>query len=529
MIYENVIIGCGPAALQLGYYFEKNNINYIILEKEKHCASFFNNYPVSNKLISLNKKYTGETNPDFNLRHDWNSLLNDENFLFSDLTDELYPDASVLFEYLNEFSKRFNIKIKFEETVIKINKDTSDKYNIITENNTYIANKLIVATGLSKKNYPANFVLLKEIKIKHYGDLNKFEFIKNIKNYCNKKVLLIGGGNASYELANLLEKVCSTVIILGSNKKLSIVSHYVGDIRSVYLPFLDSFYLKSLNGIDVLDKTQKYFITKNDDVNSEHYLKYKVTNSVTNSYYSNKLTYFDDIIFCTGWSFNNSIFDFKISTIINDKYPEIKENYESANNKNLYFIGSLMHSLDYKKGSGGFIHGFRYALKLFTHINYNLPPNLKIFQFTGNMSCYEELAKHIHYRINNASSIYQMYGILCDIFYYNSANKSICYIHDWKVNSIKHLNIENKYINVLKLEYGQEEVLIEKLGRFDKWNPSFLHPRIYIYENKPNNNLNNNLNLIDMIRFEEDLIADFTSDDMYNKIYQTLKICNLII
>ena len=80
--YDNIIIGGGPAALQCGYYFKKYNINYIILEKNSICGSFFYNYPHCNKLISINKKNTGSDNLDFNLRHDWNSLLNDEKFIF---------------------------------------------------------------------------------------------------------------------------------------------------------------------------------------------------------------------------------------------------------------------------------------------------------------------------------------------------------------------------------------------------------------------------------------------------------------
>lgn len=525
MYYENIILGCGPSALQLGYYFEKQNIEYIILEKENNCGSFFYKFPISDKLISLNKKYTGEENPDFNLRHDWNSLLNDENFLFTDLTDELYPSAEYLHRYLNEFSKKFNIKINFNQNVLKVNKKNS-QYEIITNDQTYICNKLIIATGLSKPNYPKNIIIPSDIKINHYGDINKKEFIENIKNYCNKKVLLIGGGNASYELANLLEKYCSTVIILGSNKKMSIVSHYVGDIRSIYLPFLDGFYLKSLNGIDGFNRNGKYTIRLDNDPNSQYYKKYRILNTVNEDYYDRKLKYFDDIIFCTGWEFDKSIFDFKVSTVNNEKYPEINEIYESTNNTNLYFIGSLMHSRDFKKGSGGFIHGFRYLIKMFTQLNFNLPKNITEFKFTGNMDCYTHLAKHMFNRINNASSLYQLYGTMCDIFYYDKTKNSIIYLHDWKLDCIKYLNIDVNHINCLILEYGEEEIFINKLGGFDKWNPRFLHPKIYLMYCDSKTCIPQ---IVDRVIFEEDLIADFNSDKIYNKIYQTIKMCNLVI
>ena len=537
MEYDNIIVGAGPAGLQLAYYFEKNNITYLILEKNNSCGEFFNNYPVSNKLISLNKKYTGETNPDFNLRHDWNSLLNDENFLFTDITDELYPEAQHLYNYLNEFAKKFNIKINFNESVNVINKINilDYTYEIVTEINTYKCKKLIMASGLSKPIYPNNFTTPKQRYIKHYADLNKNEFIKNIQQYKNKTVMIIGGGNASYELANLLDKVCSTVIIVGRKKKLSIVSHYVGDIRTVYLPFLDSFYLKSLNGIDTIDapdttdkinKNNKFFITVNEDILSANYGKFCIKNERLIDLYHNtqKLAFFDDIIFCTGWAFDSSKFNFNISTTINNKYPEINSTFESSNNKNLYFIGALMHSHDYKKGSGGFIHGFRYLIKLFTQINYNVPKIMFSFNFNGTMSCYDELTKHIFSRINYASSLYQLYGTMCDVFYYDKEQNKIIYIQDWTMENIKYLNINNDYINILKLEYGPEEFIINKLGSFNKWNPSFLHPKIGILSK-----YNNEITLLDLVTFQEDLIADFSSNEFHYKIKQTLKMCNLII
>ena len=41
-------------------------------------GSFFARYPRHDKLISINKRFTGKTNKQFNMRHDWNSLLSDD-------------------------------------------------------------------------------------------------------------------------------------------------------------------------------------------------------------------------------------------------------------------------------------------------------------------------------------------------------------------------------------------------------------------------------------------------------------------
>jgi hypothetical protein len=41
------------------------------------------------------------------------------------------------------------------------------------------------------------------------------------------------------------------------------------------------------------------------------------------------------------------------------KFPRIHYNYESTNLANVYFAGTLGHSIDFRKAAGGFIHGFR--------------------------------------------------------------------------------------------------------------------------------------------------------------------------
>ena len=45
-IYDYIIIGSGPAGLQAGYYLEKFNKDYLILEKSNSNGSFFKKYPI---------------------------------------------------------------------------------------------------------------------------------------------------------------------------------------------------------------------------------------------------------------------------------------------------------------------------------------------------------------------------------------------------------------------------------------------------------------------------------------------------
>jgi thioredoxin reductase len=529
--YENIIIGAGPAGLQLAYFFEKSNIPYIILEKSDNCASFFNTFPHSSELISINKKYTGNTNKDFNLRHDWNSLLNDENFLFNEYTEEFYPNSKYLFEYLNDFYKNNNLKIKFNTHVKNINKNDLGEYLIEIENypDIFYCKKLIIGTGLSLPNIPQiKMKVQSKNKILHYGEFDKNYFAnkENLVQYKNKKVLIIGSGNSAYELANILNNYTSSILILGNTRKFSIVSHYAGDLRSINYKFFDTFYLKSLNAIDNNDfksQTQNFLqsIEQIDNKNSPFHNKYIYKYNNNKLYENDNSNYFDEIIFCTGWKFDTKIFNFKVNMTLNNKYPSVKYNYESDSNDNLFFIGSLMHSLDYRKSSGGFIHGFRYLIKLFVNMNYNLKFDIKYFKFSGNLSFYDDLTKHIMYRINNSSSLYQMFGIMCDLFYYDDETKNIFYHNDLSLHYIKNKmdTFPNKF-NILMLNYGPEIYDIRNIGDFNKKNPSFIHPEILLYENSKH---------IDTIIIEEDLFADFSSDKYYDKILRTLKSCNLLI
>lgn len=46
-----------------------------------------------------------------------------------------------------------------------------------------------------------------------------------------------------------------------------------------------------------------------------------------------------------------------------NKYPLLTPSYESVNAAGVYYAGTLGHSRDWRKSSGGFIHGFRYTAR----------------------------------------------------------------------------------------------------------------------------------------------------------------------
>ena len=125
---KTLIVGSGPAGLQLGYFLDKIKEEYIILEKSNISGSFFNKFPHSKELISINKVYTGEKDKEFNLRHDWNSLLNNHKLEMKKYTKDYYPSRDHLVKYLNDFSKLHKIKVQYNTCVSNISKKYNDKY-----------------------------------------------------------------------------------------------------------------------------------------------------------------------------------------------------------------------------------------------------------------------------------------------------------------------------------------------------------------------------------------------------------------
>ena len=58
-VHERCVIGAGPAGLQLGFFFEQQRRDYVILERERSVGSYFRKYPRHRQLISINKRNTG--------------------------------------------------------------------------------------------------------------------------------------------------------------------------------------------------------------------------------------------------------------------------------------------------------------------------------------------------------------------------------------------------------------------------------------------------------------------------------------
>ncbi|XP_019714483.1 FAD-dependent oxidoreductase domain-containing protein 2-like, partial [Hippocampus comes] len=119
--HDYCILGAGPAGLQMGYFLSKAKRDHIILERNSGPGSFFHKYPRHRKLISINKIHTGRQNREFNLRHDWNSLLSDKpELLFRQVSRDFYPPADAFPRYLSMYEMELGLRVQYGVDIRRI-------------------------------------------------------------------------------------------------------------------------------------------------------------------------------------------------------------------------------------------------------------------------------------------------------------------------------------------------------------------------------------------------------------------------
>ncbi len=499
-ILDYLVIGAGPAGLQVGYYLEKSNRSYIILEKSAKAGSFFAQYPRHRRLISINKLYTGHDDPEINLRWDWNSLLcDDPEFRMTKYSEDYLPNADRLVEYLNDYADKYELKISYNNGATHVEK-VNGVFNVTSETGEkYIAKRVIVAAGMTKTFLPE----IEGIALcDNYKDCSV-----DLKDYRNKRVLIIGKGNSGFEIADPLIAVTSLLhIVSPSPIRMAWDTHFVGHLRAVNNNLLDTYQLKSQNAI--IDAQISKIEKKGEKLDVEFYYSHADGEIETRAY--------DKIILAAGFQFDTSIFadDIKPELAIKDRVPNQTEEWESTNVPGLYFAGTLTQQRDYKKTTSAFIHGFRYNIECLHKIleqKYfgNKIPNV-VLENTK-----EAFTKALMNRINIASSLWQQFGFLCDVIEIDAITNEAKFYETLPtayVHATEYFT-ENRYF-ILTLEFGktpegQSSFAINRVKSDDVENGDksiFLHPVVRYYDAGK---------FISEFHMIESLEADYESEELH--------------
>jgi len=439
--FDYLIIGAGPAGLQMGFHLERAGRSYVILEAGEGAGHFFRHYPRHRQLISNNKVYTGYEDPEVNLRFDWNSILSDSpEMLFKNVTEQYFPPADAMVAYLEGYARHHGLNVRYNARVRRVSRDGG--FRVEDEaGNAYTAKRLIVATGVSKLWMPP----IEGIEhVEPYTDVSV-----NPRDFVNQHVLILGKGNSGFETAeNLIPTAALIHVASPSPLKLAWKTHHVGHLRAVNNNFLDTYQLKSQNA--VLDATVRR-IEKRDDGKLAVYLHY------SHAQEEEEVLYYDRVIACTGFRFDASIFDedCRPALAINGRFPDQTSAWESTNVPDLYVAGTLTQMRDFKKITSGFIHGFRYNVRSLHRILEERYHGQAWPSYTVEATP-EGLTAAVLQRINKTSALWQQFGFLGDLFVVPSEGDEAVHMEELPVDYVHDTDLgKNAHYYVLTLEFGK--------------------------------------------------------------------------
>ncbi|XP_022529339.1 FAD-dependent oxidoreductase domain-containing protein 2 [Astyanax mexicanus] len=525
--HDYCILGAGPAGLQMGYFLSRSHRDYIILERNTGPGSFFQRYPRHRKLISINKIYTGRQNKEFNLRHDWNSLLSDQpDLLFQRVSEDLYPHADAYPLYLSMFERELGLRVKYATDIGKVRAAdfTGSKGYILTDQHgaDYKCRVLFVCTGLW---VPQQVDFVGSDLVEGYESIPT-----DPEDYKNQAVLILGKGNSAFETAqSILGRASRIHMYSPSPVRLAWKTHYVGDLRAVNNELLDTYQLKSLDGlveggledIAIVRRGQdggksrrtggKKRTVKSTERKEQFYLTLSELLDNRNSNKSGNITaenlpgYHDDnfslrqpydrVIRCLGFRFNFSIYDGSArllhSSCARGRLPALTAWYEGRGTPNLFVLGTAAHSRDYRMSAGGFIHGFRYTVRAVHKV---LEQRYHNIAWPATRLSTSQLLSWILKRVNEASGPYQMFGVLGDVILLQGSHCE--YLEEFPVQAMPQLStlsgrlVSEHGLLVLVMQYGLNRTDTLGPGRAESewtkaWKSNFLHPVIYYYRKLP--------------------------------------------
>lgn len=473
-VIDTIILGAGPAGLQMAHFLQESNRDYLVLEASDHAGSFFKQFPRHRQLISINKRYTGSSDSEMNLRMDWNSLLsNRDNLKFGDFSEDYFPNAATMVNYLNQYAESCGLKIRYGTRITRIAKDPLFRLHD-TDGNCFACKKLIIATGVSREN----FMDVPGVElVESYSEVSV-----DPKDFINQRVLILGKGNSAFETADNLIGTSAAVHVAGRSPiRLAWKTHFVGHLRAVNNNLLDTYQLKSQNAILDGNVTR---IEKRGD-------KFAVRFSFIRANEVEKELIYDRVISCTGFRFDHSIFDdnCKPELAIDDRFPAQTASWESVNVPDLFFAGTIMQQRDYRKSTSGFIHGFRYCVRsLFRMLEQ------RYYQQTWpsermalNAS---RLSKAVIDRVNRTSALWQQFEFLGDLILINKDHAD--YLQELPVDYIHQTHeTDPRDYYIVTLEYGPDhskvdpfDIEIARVAQNDAEqaiNAQYLHPVIRHY------------------------------------------------
>jgi hypothetical protein len=201
------------------------------------------------------------------------------------------------------------------------------------------------------------------------------------------------------------------------------------------------------------------------------------------------------VIACTGFRFDAGIFDdsCRPGLVRNDRFPRITSAYEAEGIPGLYVAGTLTQTRDFKQGTSGFIHGFRYGVRALRKIlqqRYHQVewPSLPV------PGTPEAITAAVLARVNRTSALYQQFGVLGDVVL-RPPGGDARYLEEVPVDYVRDGGLGERAdgadVLVVTLEYGPDhdqvdpfDATVARVAQDDAeqaFDAAYLHPVVRLY------------------------------------------------
>lgn len=493
--HRYVIVGAGPAGLQLSYYLHQAGSDYLTLERAAAPASFFRRFPRHRRLISLNKVHAVSTDPEIRLRWDWNSLLHEPADLpFTKYTSEYFPHADDMVRYLGDFQRHHGLRVRFDTPVERI--DAVDGgFLVQTATGVVRARCVIVATGWERPNIP-------DIRgIEHatgYEDMDT-----DPQSYAGKRVLIIGKGNSAFETASAILGHAAMVHLASPRPmRLAWNTKHPGDVRGHHGAVLDSYQFKTLHS--VLDCVIDEIRPRGDG--------YRVHLTYTHADGETAVLDYESVIRCTGFAMDTSVFgpDCRPELVASGRMPTTRPDWQSTNVEGLYFAGTLAQDRDFKKASSAFIDGFRYNLRTLTAL---LRERYEDVPLAHGLVARDAgtLTSLVLDRVNWSSALWTQFEFLCDALVVDETSGEVRHYADLPEDYVRSRFHDQSHYYTVGLRWGRDDYgdvfAIERHPQPDRAHESaFIHPVVRRYHGGA---------LVDEFHLLEDLLAEWRRPDRH--------------
>lgn len=194
--YNTIIIGAGQAGLSLGYYLRNKDNSFLLIDRQSRIGDSWRLRYDSLKLFTPRSH---SALPGLKLPGKQNG----------------YPTKDEIADYLEKYAQSFDLPVKLNTDVIKLEKQGNSFQVHIGEEEVLQAKNIVIATGPFKDPFIPNFSsqLSRNIYQVHS------EYYENPRQLYDGQTLVVGGGNSGMQIATELAESRQVYLSLGKKAK----------------------------------------------------------------------------------------------------------------------------------------------------------------------------------------------------------------------------------------------------------------------------------------------------------------------